>query len=604
MNTGVANKRMVFSISASLMNEIGAAELELGIKTHKVQQVTKKSNLMVCNTVFHRFQNLKLSQARPVIKLRQLAACTMLLSLAACSSAEKEEDKGKIGFVQGFIGGVVADEPNAALIGRDVLSAGGTAADAVTAMYFASSVTMPASASLGGGGVCLIFDNGAKKVEALDFLALSPKNIPTGIERPTAIPMNARGFFMLQSKYGDLRWAQLVSPAESLARFGAQVSRALAAELKPIGSALIQDVEAARVFANSKGLPVREGDFIKQFDLAATLTEIRTKGPGALYVGPFANRFVDAVNAAGGYLTKEGLRSALPVWRETVQSLPYNYKIAHFAPPAAAGGVVGAQMWSMLAEYDDFEGADETLKSHMLAEVAMRSYGDRSKWAMATGHSRIDPKQLVSKKHIKTLMNGMSESRHQSAQTLSSVPQATPETPSALSLVAVDRFGSAVSCNVTMNNAFGTGRIAPGTGVLLSALPGLNGRGPMSLGPMIVMNPNSNEFYFAGAASRGVTAPTALINVAARIVMGGQAPIDAIRQARTHHGGAPDQLYFEPSVSSSVLTGLKSKGHQVAPVQGLGLVNAIACPDGLPVRPDTCKAMNDPRSYGLAVGAE
>jgi len=409
---------------------------------------------------------------------------------------------------------------------------------------------------------------------------------------------------MLQSRYGDLRWSQLISPAENLARFGTQVSRALAAELKPIGAALIQDEEAKRVFANKAGMPVREGDFIKQYDLAATLTEIRTKGPGALYVGPFANRFVDAVNGAGGYLTKDDLRKALPVWRETVQSLPYNYKIAHFAPPAAAGGVVGAQMWSMLAQYDDFDDADETLKAHLLAEVAMRSYGDRSQWVMPTGHSKVDYKQLVSEEHINKLMSSMSEQRHQSAQTLSHAPQTTPETPSALSLVAVDRFGSAVSCNVTMNNAFGVGRIAAGTGVLLSALPGLNGRGPMSLGPMIVMNPNSNEFYFAGAASRGVTAPTALINVAARIIMAEQDPEDAMAQARTHHGGTPDKLYFEPDVASSVLTGLKSKGHQTSPVQGLGIVNAIACPNGLPVRPDTCKAMNDPRSYGLAVGAE
>jgi gamma-glutamyltranspeptidase / glutathione hydrolase len=595
---------MVFSISASLTNEIGAAELVLGIKIHRVQHVTKKRTLMVCNTVFHRFEKSKLLQAKPVLKWRQLAACTLMFSMAACSSAEKVEDKGKIGFVQGFIGGVVADEPNAASVGRDVLTAGGTAADAVTAMYFAASVTMPASASLGGGGVCVVFDHKSKKVEALDFLALSPQNVPAGTERPTAIPMNPRGFFILQSKYGDLRWSQLISPAENLARFGTQVSRALAAELKPVGSALIQDAESASVFADKKGDVVHEGDFIKQFDLAATLTEIRTKGPGALYIGPFANRFVDAVNAAGGYLTKDDLRNALPVWRETVQGLAYNYKIAHFAPPAASGGVVGAQMWSMLSEYGDFDSADETLKAHLLAEVAMRSYGDRSRWVLPTGHARVDPKTLVSEQHIKSLMGSMSVDHHQSAQTLSAIPQATPETPSALSLVAVDRYGSAVSCNVTMNNAFGVGRIAPGTGVLLSALPGLNGRGPMSLGPVIVMNPNSNEFYFAGAASRGVTAPTALINVASRVIMAGQTLEDAMRMPRTHHGGAPDQLYFEPNVAPNVLAGLKAKGYQVAPVQGLGLVNAIACPDGLPVHPESCKAMNDPRSYGLAVGAE
>ncbi|WP_167730397.1 gamma-glutamyltransferase [Terasakiella sp. SH-1] len=528
----------------------------------------------------------------------------MLVSLTACATGEKAEDKGKIGFVQGFIGGVSIDEPRAALVGRDVLSAGGTAADAVTAMYFAASVTMPATASLGGGGVCLIHDRQTETTEALDFLSKAPKTIPPGTERPVGVPMNARGFFVLQSKYGDLRWAQLISPAENLARFGTQVSRALAAEMKPVARALIQDKEAARIFAKEDGQPVREGDFIKQFDLAATLTEIRTKGPGALYVGPYANRFIAAVKAAGAHLSAQDLREALPVWRETVKSLDYDYKIAHFAPPPAAAGVVGAQMWSMLSEYGDFDSADEATRTHMLAESSMRAFGDRARWVTPSGRSLIAADQLVRDTHIQELMQGMSETRHQQAASLKYVPQATPEAPSALSMAAVDRYGVAVACNVSMNNGFGVGRIAPGTGVLLSALPGLNGRGPMPLGPMLVVNPNSNETYFAGAASRGVTAPTALVGVASRIIMGGQSPENTIKAARTHHGGAPDVLYHEKGVSADVLRQLQSMGYKTSAVQGLGIVNGIACAEGLHAHPESCRALNDPRGYGLAVGAD
>ena len=80
-----------------------------------------------------------------------------LAALAACSSGDTARE-GTIGFVEGFLGGVVADEPRAALVGRSVLSAGGTAADAAVAMGFTLAVTLPSSAGLGGGGICVVFD--------------------------------------------------------------------------------------------------------------------------------------------------------------------------------------------------------------------------------------------------------------------------------------------------------------------------------------------------------------------------------------------------------------------------------------------------------------
>ena len=63
------------------------------------------------------------------------------LALAACGQPQLR--LGTEGYIEGFLGGAVSDEPHAALVARDILSAGGTAADAAVALYFALSVTLP-----------------------------------------------------------------------------------------------------------------------------------------------------------------------------------------------------------------------------------------------------------------------------------------------------------------------------------------------------------------------------------------------------------------------------------------------------------------------------
>ena len=102
-----------------------------------------------------------------------MTAVFAFLFLLGCGS-DDEEGLGTVGYVEGFFGGVAADEPKAALVGREVLASGGSAADAVTAMYFAMSVTLPSQASLGGGGVCVAYDSENLEVRALDFLARPP----------------------------------------------------------------------------------------------------------------------------------------------------------------------------------------------------------------------------------------------------------------------------------------------------------------------------------------------------------------------------------------------------------------------------------------------
>ena len=534
----------------------------------------------------------------------RLLAVAAMLAMTSCSGPGVEVERGTVGFVEGFFGGVAVDEPRAALVGRDILAAGGNAVDAAVGVYFVLSVTLPSHASLGGGGVCVVHDQPTKVTESLEFLARPTASVPAGADRPSAIPGNPRGFFALHAKYGVLRWEQVISPAEGLARFGYQVPRAFANDLREVEAPLLADDAVRSIFAAEEGGGlVKEGAYLQQIDLAATLGRMRVQGPGEFYLGRTAQKLVAAVAQAGGSLSLEDLRDYAPNWGATIPLRSGNL-IMHFAPPPAAGGAVAAQVWSMLDDGDRYIKADETTRNHLIAEAAMQAYGERTQWMRPDGTSSVPAADLVGESRLERMGSGLRTDRHTPAASLQPAPVERPENPSATSFVVVDRDGSAVSCGLTLNNLFGTGRVAPGTGVVLAARPDDGGRGATPLGPALVVNEFTNQLYLAIAASGGMTAPTVLATVGLEALTAGRSLEDALSRPRVHHGGAPDLLFYEDGIARDVLDGLLAMGHRIAPSQNLGLVNAVICREGLPSKPNTCSVEADPRGAGLAVSAD
>lgn len=553
-----------------------------------------------------RFYPACVGQPKTGWRSRQLTAVTLMLggmlALSACGSSEAELSKGSIGYVEGFMGAVVADEPRASLVGRNILSSGGTAADAASAMYFTLAVTLPSRAGLGGNGMCLAYDAATGKTETLDFIGKTPK-VSANADRPTAVPGNPRGFYALQARYGRLDWRSIVTPGENLARLGSPVSRTFSRDLKVIGPVLLADKGARAMFAgkNSSNL-AKEGEKIEQLDLAATLGMLRARGVGPFYTGPFAANFVQAVTAAGGSLTVNELRQFSPKWRETVR-VEVGNEIAHFAPPPAAAATQSAILLAMLVEDGHFEDEDEGGRAHVLAQLAARSFADRETWLSADGQGTKAGAPLVASKHIETLVDDLRLDGKTDPANFVPAAQNRREAPASTSFSAVDADGNAVACAVGMNARFGTGRVAAGTGVLLAAAPDIYGRGAIGLAVMIMVNENSKEFRMAATANGGVYAPTALAGVVARIALMEQSAKAALAAPRVHNGGDPDVTYYEPGLDAGALSHLSALGHRVDAAQALGLVNVLYCPEGLPTTPQTCEMATDPRGTGLASGS-
>jgi gamma-glutamyltranspeptidase/glutathione hydrolase len=157
----------------------------------------------------------------------------------------------------------------------------------------------------------------------------------------------------------------------------------------------------------------------------------------------------------------------------------------------------------------------------------------------------------------------------------------------------------AVACVVTMNNLFGAGRIAPGLGVVLAAPPPAQ---PASLVPVIVVNRNSRQVVFVGAASGGLAAAPALARTMAEAMLAETNLDEAIAAPRLLRLADPDAVFVERGLDHALREALAAAGHEVREVPELGRVNAIYCSDGIPANPETCSVATDPRGFGYAVG--
>jgi gamma-glutamyltranspeptidase/glutathione hydrolase len=416
-----------------------------------------------------------------------VVAASLLLS--GCDTMSGLKDKvfgppgpaeGQAGYVQGFLGGVAADEPRAALIARDVLSRGGNAADAAVALGFALTATLPSRAGIGGGGACMVFAAGRKSVNAgVPEAILFPPIAASGAmssARPPAVPMLPRGLYLLHARYGHLQFESLVAPAEQLARFGTPTSQALARDLAVVAGSLLVDPQAAAIFGRG-GAPLTEGQPLVQPELATTLAAIRVTGVGDFYQGVLARRIADGSTTIGAPISLADLRDALPRIAAPI-SLSVGETTVSFLPPPADGGLAAAAAFQVLLHDPSGFAAAQARADAVVAR------------SRAAGG---DPMALLS----------------------ADLPAAEPSSlPASTSFITVDRDGNAVACALTMDNLFGTGRVVPGAGFLQAASP--NSVPPPLLAAAIAWNAPVHAFRAAVAGSgqraAGVAVGVAMYN--------------------------------------------------------------------------------------------
>lgn len=467
------------------------------------------------------------------------AALTVLALVGAAGCSPPRPPVGVEGYVEGFLGGAIADEPRAALAARDVLSAGGNAADAAVALYFMLAVTYPSAAALGGGGVCLAYSNEKKLYDSYEFLARAPAG-----GGPIALPGNVRGMAALHARQGKSRWENLLLPAEQAARSGHPVSRALARRIEANRAAIAGDPRLAERFGR------REGDALGQADLAVLIGQLRVRGAGDLYTGEAAKTLLADQAAAGGAIGADELRSYA-----VNLSPPLTFPVgSHLAavPPGGVGGERFQGLWRALADNSAYRHGAPEQRPKLLADAVAAAYADLG-----------GPLGLGDR--------------------------------GSTGFVTASTDGSAVACALSMNVDFGSRRLGRQSGVLFGAAPVANANGAPYLAPFLLVNTNTRQAFFAGAPAGAGAGLPALVTVAVEAIVN-EVPLDQAIGAPRLVAAGPVVVY-EPGLPAGALS--QFEGRQLSELPNLGRVNVFYCFDGLRRNATSCKFIADGRGFGM-----
>lgn len=500
-----------------------------------------------------------------------------------------KSNKGMIASASGF----------ASEAGIQILKSGGNAVDAAIAVGFALAVTYPSAGNIGGGGFMIVhMSNGETCV--IDYRETAPKaaysdmyldkngdpikNASVIGYKAVAVPGTVAGFDLAHKKYGKLKWEKLLEPAIKLAKDGFPVSPNLERQLRDSTNPIFHFPESRKIFHKGNNF-YKEGEILKQPDLAKTLKRIQKHRMKDFYEGETAKLIVKDIQENGGIITFEDLINYKAKIREPITGTYRNYKIIT-TPPPSSGGTILIEMLNILENFDlkNYEH-NSSRKYHLLIEAMKRAFYDRAIYFGDPDFINIPVNQLTSKEYSLKLTLSIDTN---SATQSSLIPNINPslyESNETTHFTVVDKEGNVVVNTYTLNGSYGCGAVVTGAGFLLNNemddftikpghpnIYGLiqgeanaiapNKRPLSSMTPTIILK--DDKVYLALGSPGGPTIINSVLQVIINVVDHGMNLQQAVNAPRIHHQWLPDVVKYELfGLAEDVRKSLEIKGHKL-----------------------------------------
>ncbi len=536
--------------------------------------------------------------------------------------------------------GIVASTSEvASQVGVDVMKRGGNAVDAAVAVALALAVTYPAAGNLGGGGFMMIRLRDGKTT-AIDYREMAPaaahRNVYLDKDgnllkgegsstigyRASGVPGTVAGLELALKQYGSgkLTWAQLLEPARRLATEGFAMGYGLSRSLSN-NEYLQKYPETRRIFLRN-GNYYKEGEIFRQPELAATLARLQKSGPSEFYQGRTAQLIAADMKRNNGLITMADMRAYVAKERQPLRGSYRGYPVISMPPPSS-GGAVLLEMLNILEGFElkKYDWASSE-RQHLTVEAMRRAFADRAEYMGDTDFVKVPIAGLLDKSYAEKLRRSINPERASSSTDVRAGQPTGHESEETTHFTVVDAQGNAVANTYTLNDSFGSGVVAKGTGVVMNnemddfaAKPGTAnlygliqgernavapGKRPLSaMTPTFVLHKDGTLWFTTGTPG-GPTIINTVLQVITNVIdyeMNIQQAIDA---PRIHHQWLPDELVFEPyGLSGDTQKALLARGHKFAKQRYLGDAQGIMIEEKTGVR---LGATDPRRSDGLAVG--
>lgn len=515
-------------------------------------------------------------------------------------------------------GMAATSHPLATQTALGVLKDGGNALDAAVAACAVQCVVEPESTGIGGDCFCLYSPQGSTDIIGYNGSGRAPYaataqwfagNAITSLEQHSphsvTVPGAIDAWDTLIRDHGTKPLGELLKTAIDYARHGYPVSSRVSIDFASQVELLKKDGNAAAVFLHADGSPYRHGEVHRQPALADTLELIGSSGRDGFYTGSVAEDIVSHLRSKGGLHTLEDF-ALMKGEYVTPISTQFRGHSVYQCPPNGQGMIALLLLNIMSGFAPDGDGPITLQRLHREIEAGRLAYRDRNLYLADPGQVDVPVEWFLSKAHADEIRAVIDDAR-----ALDPLPQFTgPRHKSTVYISVVDKDRNACSLINTLFHNFGSGILAPRSGVMLqnrgqgfvldpahpnciapgkrplhTIIPGMVAKGDKVVMPYGVMG---GEYQAFGH-----------MQFLTRVFDYGMDVQEAQDAPRFFPDPFSGEVEVEGTIPAGILDGLRAKGHRlVRPNKPIGGSQAI----WIDWEHGTLTGGSDPRKDGCAIG--